>query len=109
MIKEILKAGRENAITARELADYFGCTPRDISQQVERERRAGAPICATCGHPAGYYLAANGEELAAYCRKVKSRAIEIFKTRQALVKVLAKIQAQEEAEEAAEHGTEENK
>lgn len=98
MIQELLTQGRENARTARELADALGCTPRDITAAIERERRAGAAICASCGNPQGYYLAANEGELEIYCRRLKSRAIEIFKTRQALIKVLQQIQEQKKTE-----------
>ena len=48
MIAELLDTGKGNAITARTLAKLTGLDPRGISQQVERERRAGRPICATC-------------------------------------------------------------
>lgn len=93
MINEVLGAGKDSAVTGRELAQLFGCSIRDITNQVEKERRDGQPICATCGDPAGYYLAADAEELAAYCDRLKYRAVEIFKTRQALVNILRQIAA----------------
>lgn len=88
MIHEILPAGRENALTGRELATMFNCDIRAITQQIEKERREGHPICAASGENPGYFLPANDEELETYCRRLKKRAIELFKTRQALVKVL---------------------
>ena len=88
MIHELLGTGRENARTARELADIMNCGIRDISRLAERERREGHPICAATGERPGYYLAADNEELEAYCSDLKNRAIELFKTRDALVKVL---------------------
>ena len=88
MIHEILPAGRENALTGRDLANRFNCDIRAITQQIERERREGHPICAASGENPGYFLPANDEELETYCRRLKKRAIELFKTRQALVKVL---------------------
>ncbi len=104
MIYELLGQGRENARTGRELAQALGCTLRDISAQVERERRDGFPICAATGDVPGYYLAADVEELETYCDRLKGRAIEVFKTRQALIRVLKQLQARQEA---ANNGTSE--
>ena len=97
MIHELLAEGRENARTGRELAQYFHCTCREITRQIEKERRAGHPICAATGSDPGYYLAADAEELEAYCKDLKNRAREVFRTRQALVNVLRGLQAQREA------------
>lgn len=91
MICELLAEGKENARTGRELADFYHCGIREITANIERERRAGHPICATSGEKAGYYLAANEKELEEYCDQLKSRAIELFKTRQALIATLRKI------------------
>lgn len=88
MIHEILPAGRENALTGRELATMFNCDIRVITQQIEKERREGHPICAASGENPGYFLPADDEELETYCNRLKNRAIELFKTRKALVKVL---------------------
>ena len=88
MIHEILPAGRGNAMTGRELANMFGCDIRAITVQIERERRDGHPICAASGENPGYFLPADDEELEAYCDRLKGRAIELFKTRQALIRVL---------------------
>lgn len=100
MIHELLAEGRENARTGRQLADFLGCDLRAITQQIEKERREGQPICAATGENPGYYLAATPEELGRYCSRLKGRAIELFKTRQALVRVLRKIEAAKQQEEA---------
>lgn len=91
MIYELLQTGRENARTGRELAIHFNCSIRDITAAVERERRQGQPICAGSGENPGYYLATDADELEDYCNRLKGRAIELFKTRQALIKVLKQI------------------
>ena len=91
MIHELLAEGRENGRRCRELAQYLDCRIRDITIQIERERREGQPICAATGENPGYYLAATPEELEHYCNQLKGRAIEMFKTRQALVRVLRKV------------------
>lgn len=108
MIHELLSEGRENARTGKELANYFKCDIRAITEQIETERRDGFPICAASGENPGYYLPADAEELAQYCDRLKGRAIELFKTRQALIRVLRRINTEREALERgqAEHGKE---
>ena len=93
MIYELL-TGIETPKTGRELADFFNCNIRDITQQIERERRAGHPICAASGDNPGYYLAASPEELEHYCRRLENRANELQKTRQALIDVLSQVRDQ---------------
>ena len=84
MIHELLAEGEANARTARELRDYLGLKKRQITKQIERERRAGWPICANVATPKGYYLAATREELAAYCFSLKHRHEEVGKTLEAM-------------------------
>lgn len=87
MIFELLGAGKENARTGKELATVLNCSVRDVTEQISRERRAGRPICAsTDAKRPGYYIAENSADLVSYCASLKSRGIEIFKTRQALIK-----------------------
>ena len=84
MIYEMLSTGRENARTARELAQMTGTDRRAVSLIVERERRAGRPICATCdGTTPGYYIAADRGEMQEYCDSLRHREREIAKTRKA--------------------------
>ena len=85
MISDHLLTGRENARTARYLARLLHCHQRDITAGIERERRAGQPIIASCDPlQPGYYLAENAEELLLYCRKLNHRAGEIGITSRAL-------------------------
>ena len=86
MIADYLTTGRENAKTAKELAAMLLCSVRDISASIERERRQGQPIIATCDpKQPGYYLAKSAEELQQYCNTLHHRAGEIYKTRSALL------------------------
>lgn len=102
MINELLGEGKENARTGKYLADILGINPRDVTQQIERERRDGQPICATCNsNNPGYYLTSDPEELEHYCSRLCHRGGELFKTRRALLKTL---QALLEKEEAAQRG-----
>lgn len=102
MIAELLNTGRENTQSARELASILGCGIRDISKQIEHERRQGQPICAASGENPGYYLAADEDELQKYCQQLYKRGGEIFKTRRALVGILKKIQEARENEQSGD-------
>ena len=104
MIHEVLAEGAENARTGRELATLFNCDIRQVTIQIEKERREGWPICAnSSGDTAGYFLAADAEELKSYCNRIHRRASELYKTRRALLKVLQAI-----AEKGADNGKTEN-
>jgi hypothetical protein len=91
-IAELLGHGEQNARTGKELAAFYGCELRTITEQIERERRAGAPICATSNYKnPGYYLASNQQELRHYCNQLHQRAGELYKTRRALLNVLRQL------------------
>jgi len=64
-ISDFLQEGAENALTARELAQLLGIkNQREITRAIERERLAGAPICASCETgKQGYFLAADEGEM----------------------------------------------
>lgn len=94
MIYEMLSTGAENARTARDLAQMAGLNRRAISLLVERERRAGKPICATCdGTAPGYFIAADREEMQAYCDSLYHREREIAKTRKACAMTIKSLPA----------------
>lgn len=99
MIFELLSEGAENAITGRELCEILNIKMRDLTAAIERERRDGKPICAKTGSNPGYYLAANKEEMAGYCKSLLHRAGEIFKTRRACIQTIDKLPAGEEAQQ----------
>ncbi len=89
MIREILLEGAENAQTGSSLCLLLDITARELTQAIERERRAGVPICASTGSKPGYYLAANRGEMENFCSSLKHRAGEIHKTRRACMKTLS--------------------
>lgn len=96
MVQELLDYGRENTRTGKDLAKALNVDIRTITQQIEKERREGQPICASMkGAHAGYYLAADRTELESYCRQLYHRGGELFKTRRALLETLKIIQAKE--------------
>lgn len=88
MITEILTEGAENARTGKEICSLLNITKRELTQAVERERRAGAPICASTGTIKGYFLAATQSEMKKYCNSLLHRAGEIHKTRAACIKTM---------------------
>ena len=94
MIYEMLSTGAENARTARDLAQMAGVNRRAVSLLVERERRAGKPICATCdGAAPGYYIPADQTEMADYCQSLRHREQEIAKTRKACAMTIKSLPA----------------
>lgn len=98
MITEYLSTGRENARTAKYLAAMLGCDVREISAAIERERRQGQPIIASCDNKQpGYYLAESAEEIKKYCGRLHHRAGEIYKTRSALLETAEKLSTKQEA------------
>lgn len=92
MIHEYLQTGADHPTTGKQLATLLKCDIRDITEAVERERRDGLPICANSGgENSGYYLAADQRELEVYCKRLRKRAGELFKTRRALLDVLKQL------------------
>ena len=73
-------------MTARELADRLQARSiRDISKEIERERRAGIPICAsTDSETPGFYLPADAAELAQYRRSLQRRISAVIRTLRAI-------------------------
>ena len=91
MVYEILREGAENARTGRDICCFLNLTPRELMAVIERERRAGAPICASTGKNPGYFLAANRAEMQLYCESLHRRAGEIYKTRRACLDTIEKL------------------
>lgn len=70
-IMEMLKVGQENAISRTDLANYFGCSTREISSQVAYERNNGAIIISSSG--TGYWLPKDEEDLKLFIRVQNAR------------------------------------
>ena len=81
-IQDLLKTGKENAISGRELAAILNCDIRKITAKIEQERLLGAPICATCDK--GYYLAEKSSDLQEYISRLSKRATRMLKITSAL-------------------------
>lgn len=81
---EILKRhrGKENAITARDIADSLGIREGDTFVRtrtiIDRAiREHGLPIAANNGRPPGYFYIANQEELFEYMGTLEGRKLQI--------------------------------
>lgn len=95
-ISECLGYGAMYAVTGEWLSKTLGCGMRDVTQMIERERRAGAPICASC-NPArpGYFLASEPGELALYLASLDRRLRNVATTRRHLQDTLDRMEGQE--------------
>ena len=91
LVSDFLLEGAENAKTGKEICSALDITARDLTAAIERERRAGKPICASTGTTPGYFLAANKEEMQRYCNSLLHRAGEIHKTRNACMKSIEEL------------------
>lgn len=94
MIYELLMIGEQNATTAKDLARILNTDRRSISILVERERRAGLPICATCDSKTpGYFIPETREDMQRYCKRLEHREREIALTRQACARTIENLPA----------------
>lgn len=75
MIQEILKIGKENALSLEYLANklHLG-TVRALQKQVEKERKQGAVILSSSVPPGGYYLPGSRQEVMEFIRTLENRA-----------------------------------
>lgn len=81
-VSDFLSRGRENAVPLRHLKKLLEVDGRTVRLMIERERRAGTPICAD--NATGYYLPSTADEKAACVRSMRHRAGEIMKTARAI-------------------------
>ena len=88
MISDLLAIGHERPTSGKQLADALGCDIREVTAAIERERRAGIPICAGLD---GYYLAANKAELTTYSKRLFKRAGNLMKTYRCLKKEIPRL------------------
>ncbi len=80
VIAEIIAAG--GVLPLRELVRITGYDERKVRQMIAAERRAGIPILSD--NQRGYYLPTSDDETRRFCRSMRHRAIEIFKTARAV-------------------------
>lgn len=80
VIAEIIAAG--GVLPLRELVRITGYDERKVRHMIAAERRAGIPILSD--NQRGYYLPTSDDETRRFCRSMRHRAIEIFKTARAV-------------------------
>lgn len=93
---DFVPIGRESAITARELKTLVGAkSTREVTLEIERLRKSGVAICASCDASCpGFYRPENAEELASYLRSLDRRIRNVMSTRRRLGDVLAAMDGQ---------------
>ncbi|MDD6070107.1 MAG: hypothetical protein PUC12_04735 [Clostridiales bacterium] len=79
MIYELLKVGKANATTTKELMEITGLNARGITKEVSKERSEGNIICSVSSGNGGYYLPETKEEVEEFYRLMCKRAISHFK------------------------------
>ncbi len=95
-VLSLLHEGKENALSARQLAEILGTSPRAITKKVEGLRQCGAPICASsCGDSGGYYIAVDDCELEAYIARRDRRSKTIAKATTAMRDTLDAMRGQQ--------------
>lgn len=94
-ITDILKVGKENAISTQELVRLSGCkNARTLQERIAEERCAGAIICSGSG--AGYWLPKNRQEILEFCETMDKRAKNIFNATKSAKKALELPEGQQE-------------
>ena len=88
-VSDFLPHGAANAVDGQTLATAMGFkSVRELSKRIERERRAGQPICAAVsGEHRGYFLG-DPDELRLYLRSLDRRLREVRRTRDAIGETL---------------------
>lgn len=75
MVQEILKTGKENALSPEYLTARLNLgTVRALQKQVEKERKKGAVILSSSVPPGGYYLPGSRYEVTEFIRTLENRA-----------------------------------
>jgi len=71
---ELIPQGKENALSAREIAVYTSSDVRGVQARIERLRLAGVLICSCLdGKGGGYFRPANNSEVNDYLRHERKR------------------------------------
>lgn len=99
-VSAILPRGAASAVDSLTLVNMLGYKDRrELTQQIERERQAGSPICAvTSGDHRGYFLPVDAGELAQYISSIDRRIRAISRTRNACGETLRRMIGQEQIE-----------
>ena len=91
-IADLLPRGKAQAVSMLHLADYLGCTDREIRAMIHRARCEGSIIC---GDSSGYYLPETREELIRWYRLAKKRSLSGLKALKAARQQLKELKGQQ--------------
>lgn len=80
-VAALLPRGSERAVSLRQLADMAELSTREVRRAIQRERLNGCPICEA---GAGYFLAANEDEIRRWILSMRGRARQILKAARAV-------------------------
>lgn len=96
LLEKVLPIGRASAITADELRRLTGArSTRAVTIEIEKLRKSGVPICASCdASRPGFYRPENAEELASYLKSLDRRLRSVSQTRRRLGDALAEMSGQ---------------
>lgn len=76
-IVSFIPAGKDNSLTARELAPFTGLTQKELSRVARHALDVGYPVIA-CQR--GFYVAANYSEVGEYLAREQARDLQHGKT-----------------------------
>ena len=97
-IESLLKRGKENAISTKDLVKLSGCkSERHLRERIAEERAAGAIICS--GSQNGYWLPKDRKEILEFCQTMESRAKNIFNAVRSARRALGMPEGQQYIEE----------
>lgn len=91
-LRNILPTGKNNAISARELAAKLGVSDRVLRDIVTGDRVKGIVICSSS---AGYYLPASKDEIKEFCSFMDKRAKHSFIAIQSARRALGEVEGQQ--------------
>jgi hypothetical protein len=95
MATDFIGVGRRYATTAERLSAVCGLSTREVTKQIEKARKAGVPVCASCAADGlGYFIADDPSDLALYLRSLDRRLSSMRLTRQRLQNTLDEMTGQ---------------
>lgn len=96
LVASVLQYGEENAVPGKYLVGLLDLKDgRELTKRIERERREGAPICATTNSDnPGYFLAESPAELEKYIHSLDRRLRHVRATREACQDTLLRMTGQ---------------
>lgn len=94
-IVDFIPVGRENALSARQLAEMLDTQTRVVTRSIEAARRRGVPICARSDAEGGYYRPRDADELSAYLARRNHRARTVARATMAMTDTLDAMRGQQ--------------